>query len=741
MTTEGDVSTTVPHEPGVRPVTPPTAERTRRRRRPSGAPPPLPKHIGTTGTGWIVAVVVLSGWLILGSISDRVIRFTNRVDAALLRQIARLRTEWLTDVTRAIDAAVSYWTVIVLFVVLGFVLIALRRWRHFFTFLACMAVLQLVGEPLWEAVARPRPFDVTIIGEWEGFSLPPPVLAFLTLLVVAIAYTLVVPGRPRTIAKVAGGVVIGVYAAAELYLATVHPFDVAIGVTMAVALGITAFRLFTPSEIFPVAYGGGKKAHLDVGGERGEAIRKALQDQLGLTVIDLKPVGLAGSGGSTPLRLRVAGDPDTYLFGKLYAMSHVRADRWYKLGRTVIYGRLEDEAPFSSVRRLVQYEDYTLRLFCDYGILTAAPYGIVELTPEREYLLVTEFFDGAREIGDPELEVDDEIIDGGLLLIRTLWDAGLAHRDIKPANILVRDKRVLVIDVAFAQVRPSPWRQAIDLANMMLVLAVRTDSQRVYDRALQFFTPDEIAEAFAAARGVASPSQLRSVMKQDGRDLIGEFRALAPARQPIALQRWSTKRVLTIAALAAGAAIVISALTSVLAPGNANTAEISKSPSCGTSNIMILMAQTVPTATSVPCVANLPAGWSVGGTEVESDEGRFWLDSALAGKHAVEATLRPPEACTTEGATEVPSDEVGMRRFERPEQLTPDLVTTRYYTFEGGCVIYEFSFGGDASTALLFEADTALSFQSRVVLVDDVGRRTNGLSLCGALAPPCPGGP
>ena len=65
----------------------------------------------------------------------------------------------------------------------------------------------------------------------------------------------------------------------------------------------------------------------------------------------------------------MAGDPDTYLFGKLYAMSHVRADRWYKLGRTVIYGRLEDEAPFQSVRRLVQYEDYTLRLFCDYGIL------------------------------------------------------------------------------------------------------------------------------------------------------------------------------------------------------------------------------------------------------------------------------------------------------------------------------------------------------------------------------------
>ena len=92
---------------------------------------------------------------------------------------------------------------------------------------------------------------------------------------------------------------------------------------------------------------------------------------------------------------------------------------------------------------------------------------------------MTEFFGGAQEIGDAE--VNDEIIDEGLALIRKLWDSGLAHRDIKPANLLVRDGHLQLIDVAFAQVRPSPWRQAVDLANMMLVLAVRTDADRVYD--------------------------------------------------------------------------------------------------------------------------------------------------------------------------------------------------------------------------------------------------------------------
>ena len=104
-----------------------------------------------------------------------------------------------------------------------------------------------------------------------------------------------------------------------------------------------------------------------------------------------------------------------------------------------------------------------------------------------------------------------------------------------------------MIDAFFAQVRPSPWRQAVDLANMMLVLALGSDAATVYDHALRRFTPDEIAEAFAATRGVASPSQLRAQLKEDERDLVGEFRRLAPARPPVRIQRWSFRRVMLTA--------------------------------------------------------------------------------------------------------------------------------------------------------------------------------------------------
>ena len=60
---------------------------------------------------------------------------------------------------------------------------------------------------------------------------------------------------------------------------------------------------------------------------------------------------------------------------------------------------------------------------------------------------------------------------------------------------------MLLIDVAFIELRPSPWRQAVDLANMMLCLALRSSPERVYQRALRQFSVQEISEGFAGARG------------------------------------------------------------------------------------------------------------------------------------------------------------------------------------------------------------------------------------------------
>jgi membrane-associated phospholipid phosphatase len=706
------------------------AQRTRRQRRPTGAPPPLPHPIAISTTAWLLLAVVIVAGAFLISERGPWLRLGDGASTWFLRLLAEVRTPWLTDVANVIKSAGSGWGVTVTGLSVVAATMVFRRWRHLLVFVGSFFFLSIVIEWIYSGLSRPRPYGVPIIASWGGYSAPSPPVAVLTIFLMGAVYCLVVPGRPRTYAKIAVAVVIALFCLARVYLGVDHPDDVLFGVALGVAIPVTAFRFFTPNEVFPVVYRRGKTAHVDVKGRRGEAIRTAVRDQLGLAVLEIKPVGLESSAGSTPLRLRVEGGPDEFLFAKLYTKGHVRADRWYKLGRSILYGSLEDESPFKTVRRLVTYEDYALRLLQDIGVRTARPYGVVEITPEREYLLVTEFFSGAVEIG--EAGIDDEVIDQGLLLIRTLWDAGIAHRDIKPGNLMVRSGELLLIDVAFVQVRPSPWRQAVDLGNMMLVLAVRTDPERVYRRALHYFTPDELSEAFAATRGVASPTQLRAFMKRDPRDLLGAFRALAPQRSPIVLQRWSIRRVsLACAMLGATAIAVVVGGPAFFPAGNIGAYP----PQCGTGHSMILAAQAVPSAALVPCVAALPSGWSVGGADIASGHARFWLNSDQAGDRAVTITLSA--ACDVSGARQIPSDQPGARRFERPLSLRPQFADLRFYTFRGGCATYRFSFTPGASPLLAVPVGGAVAFVPRARLVDYI-RSTEGLALCGRGAP-CPG--
>jgi membrane-associated phospholipid phosphatase/tRNA A-37 threonylcarbamoyl transferase component Bud32 len=532
------------------------------RRRPSGEPPPLPRELGSSKF-WLFMAIYFVATVIGVLLFEPSERLFERVDTAVLRWFASWRTNLLTDVMETIALLTSRWVIRILRWATILTLVAVRRWRHLVVFVGALIVEGGLTYLLTLAIHRPRPLDVITLGSWQGFSMPSRAIAALAVTLVGMTYSLIPHGRSRDAAKWALAGILGVVCIARVYLGIDHPTDALFGAVLGVAIGLTAFRWFTPNDVFPVTYRRGKAAHLDVGGRRGEAIVAAVREQLGFEVLDVEPIGLAGSGGSTPLRIRVrepgaAGEQT--LFAKLYAKSHVRADRWYKLGRTILYGKLEDETPFQTVRRFVEYEDHMLRLMADLDLPVPRPFGIVEITPEREYMIVMEFFEGAVEIG--EAEVDDGVIDQGLQLVREMWNAGLAHRDIKPANLMVVDGRLKLIDVFFVQVRPSPWRQAVDLANMMMVLALRTNAQRVYDHALRSFTPDDIAEAFAATRGVASPTQLRSMMKEDGRDLLSEFRALAPAREPMKIQRWSFRRVLLTLGVLLAALISIGLIVS-----------------------------------------------------------------------------------------------------------------------------------------------------------------------------------
>ncbi|HEX6674588.1 MAG TPA: phosphatase PAP2 family protein [Actinomycetes bacterium] len=687
----------------------------------------------TSGVGWLVVAVVLvalSVGVFAGGVRGVAVPVTVAGDA-VVRWLGGLHGPGVVGGFRALAAISSWWTLEVLGLGLLLALLALRRFRHLIVFLIAAQVAEYLAENLLGPAAhRPRPFGVAIRTGWGGWALPSLEVTVVALVLVGILYTLVPEGRWRNLGKLVIGALVALAALGRMALGADAPTDALVGVAIGVAVPLLAFRVFTPNEVFPVAYRRSRAAHLDVGGARGAAIRRGLEDQLGLVVDDVQPFGLSGSAGSTPLRIKVKGDrgggsAGTYLFGKLYAQNHLRADRWYKLGRELLYGRLEDEKPFNTVRRLVQQEDYALRVMRDAGLPSPAPFGFVELTPDREYLLVTEFLDGAVELGDAE--VTDGVIDDGLKIVRRLWDAGLAHRDVKPANLLVRDGRMLLIDVFFVEQRPSPWRQAVDLANMMLCLALRAGSERVYQRALRLFSVQEVSEGFAAARGLALPSQLRRMMRAQGRDLHAEFVRLLPSPpMPISIQRWSARRVGLWASLLLVVALAIGNVASNFNKNDlgTKTALHVHNLACTQLEPLWLEAQAVPSASMVPCLRAGVPGWTVANVAVNAGHAIITLDQDRAGRGVVVARLTA--ACDTSGTVGAPSDQPGVRRYERTEQLGGAYTATWYDQFRGGCVAYQLHSTADPEGGFATEARVLLGFTTRQALGQALEQRSRG---------------
>ncbi len=519
-----------------------------RRRRPSGEQPPLPGTLDTAGRAWLVTAILVVGVWITVIWVEGTADWWNERDEAVVRWVVDLRSDAATSVMNAIHALGSEWLTRTLRWVTLVVLVGFRRWRSLLIALGVLITVEVSVATVGRVVGRPRPF-VDIIGEWDGFAHPSGPVASLAVTLAIVGLTLIPAGAWRRRywrAATAAVVLLGI---SRLYLGVDHPTDVLVGAAFAVAVTVVAFRWYRPETVYPVTYRRASAAHVDVAGPRGDAIKQAVRDQLGLEIEEVRPTALEGSAGSTPLKLTGAGE--AVLFGKLYTRGHLRSDRWYKAARMVLYGALEDEVEFSSVRRLVEYEDYVLRLSRDEGVRVPEPHGLVEIAPEREYLILMEFCQRAVELG--EADITDVVMHNALALVRKLWYCGLAHRDIKPSNLMVQGEQVVLIDVAFATVRPSPWRQAVDLANMMLVLGLKRRPQEVYAHAVHHFSPDDIAEAFAASRGVTIPSQLRRALRErqqrDGIDVAAEFRALAPYRESIAIQRWSPRRLALAARL------------------------------------------------------------------------------------------------------------------------------------------------------------------------------------------------
>lgn len=113
-------------------------------------------------------------------------------------------------------------------------------------------------------------------------------------------------------------------------------------------------------------------------------------------------------------------------------------------------------------------------------------------------------------------------------------------------------------------------------------------------------------------------------------------------------------------------------------------------PDCERAGSGLIVAQSVATASQVPCLTDPPPGWTVAAVLVNEHHTRITMDSDRAGDGA--AVLRFERSCDIGDAAAAPSEFPSAERYDAIEQVRPSFRAERFYVFDGGCVVWTFAF-------------------------------------------------
>ena len=136
-------------------------------------------------------------------------------------------------------------------------------------------------------------------------------------------------------------------------------------------------------------------------------------------------------------------------------------------------------------------------------------------------------------------------------------------------------------------------------------------------------------------------------------------------------------------------------------------------PACEAGQRLGIVAQSVPDAAYVPCVAALPPGWSFASFEVDDAGTRFSLRSDRSDRPVDVALV---ERCDVRSATPVAPRDEGVRTYQRVTSVSPRYAGRLFDVFAHGCVTYDFDFARGPHIALLDELQRAVRLYPRQLL-------------------------
>jgi hypothetical protein len=139
---------------------------------------------------------------------------------------------------------------------------------------------------------------------------------------------------------------------------------------------------------------------------------------------------------------------------------------------------------------------------------------------------------------------------------------------------------------------------------------------------------------------------------------------------------------------------------------------------------MVLMAQSVPTASAVPCMRAELDDWFL--DDLDSWDGSTRIEfSRLIDQVALRIYLT--RTCDRGGASETATDQPGTRRFDQRIRTASSYRDRRFYLLPGACVTYEFGLTGAGADEAADDISRAIGFVSRDQLADQVHKYSGGL--------------
>jgi hypothetical protein len=133
-------------------------------------------------------------------------------------------------------------------------------------------------------------------------------------------------------------------------------------------------------------------------------------------------------------------------------------------------------------------------------------------------------------------------------------------------------------------------------------------------------------------------------------------------------------------------------------------------PTCEPDQRLGIVAQSVPDAAYVPCVAELPPGWTFESIDVGDEGARLSLRSDRSDR---DVTVELVDDCDVGAATPVAPRDEGVRTYQQVDSVSSRYAGRFYDVFAGGCVIYGFDFARGPHIALVDEMEKAVQLYPR----------------------------